>query len=68
MNTAVGVRTPAAVLARAGRREKQRPMFSRFTDALKRSRRREAHLVIARHVHLLPLDHPWRSGRYRRTP
>jgi hypothetical protein len=46
----------------------QRATFSRFMDALKRSRRREAHLVIARHLHLLPLDHPWRSGWYRRKP
>ena len=39
-----------------------------FLDALKKSRRREARLVIARHAHLLPLDHPWRSGRYSWTP
>jgi len=68
MNAAVGVRTPAAVLARTSGRKTQRVTFSRFMDALKRSRRREAHLVIARHVHLLPLDHPWRSGGYRRRP
>lgn len=68
MNAAVGVRTPAAVLARTGRRRMQRATFSRFMDALKRSRHREAHLVIARHLHLLPLDHPWRSGWYRRKP
>lgn len=68
MNAAVGVRTPAAVLTRAGRREAQRTPFSRFMNALKKSRRREAHLVIARHAHLLPLDHPWRSGPYRWKP
>ena len=64
MNAAVGVRTPAAVLARLGRGQKRRTLRSRFMDALKKSRRREARLVIARHTHLLPLDHPWRNGPY----
>ena len=65
MNAAVGVRTPAAVLARVGRQQTQRTLFSRFMDGLKKSRRREAQFVIARHAHLLPLDHPWRRGSYR---
>ena len=64
MNAAVGVRTPAAVLARLGRGQKRRTLRSRVMDALKKSRRREARLVIARHTHLLPLDHPWRNGPY----
>jgi hypothetical protein len=64
MNTAVGVRTPAAVLAQVGRRETQRTPLSRFMDALKTSRRGKACLVIARHAHLLPLGHPWRNGPY----
>ncbi len=64
MNAAVGVRTPAAVLARLGRGQKRRTLRSRFMDALKKSRRREGRLVIARHAHLLPLDHPWRNGPY----
>jgi hypothetical protein len=68
MNTAVGVHTPAAVLARVGRRETQRAPFSRFMDALKKSRRHEARLVIARYAHLLPPDHPWRRGSYRWKP
>jgi hypothetical protein len=68
MNAAVGVRTPAAVLARVGRQQTQKTLFSRFIDGLQKSRRREAHLVIARHAHLLPLDHPWRRGSYRRKP
>jgi hypothetical protein len=68
MNTAVGVHTPAAVLARVGRGQTQRAPFSRFVDALKKSRRREARLVIARYAHLLPPDHPWRRGSYRWKP
>jgi hypothetical protein len=68
MNAAVGVRTPAAVLARVGRQQTQKTLFSRFIDGLQKSRRREAHLVIARHAYLLPLDHPWRRGSYRRKP
>jgi hypothetical protein len=68
MNTAVGVQTPAAVLVRVGRRETQRAPFSRFVDALKKSRRHEARLVIARHVHLLPPDHPLRRGSFRWKP
>jgi hypothetical protein len=64
MNAAVGIRSPAAVLVQAGRRETQ-TLFSRFMDALKKSRRHEARLVIARHAHLLPLDHPWRRGAHR---
>jgi hypothetical protein len=64
MNVAMGVRTPAAVLTRAGRRETQKTVFARFLDGLKKSRRHEARLVIARHIHLLPSDHPWRRGRH----
>lgn len=67
MNVAMGVRTPAAVLARAGR-EPQKEPFSRFVDALKRSRRREARLVIASYAYLLPPDHPWRTGPHRWKP
>ena len=67
MNTAVGVQTPAAVLVRAGR-ETQRAPFSRFMDALKKSRRHEARLVIARYAYLLPPDHPWRRGLFRWKP
>jgi hypothetical protein len=62
MNVAMGVRTPAAALLEAGRGRRQRTLASRVLDALKKSRRREARLVIARHAHLLPLDHPWRNG------
>jgi len=68
MNTAVGVRTPAAVLARVGRRETQRAPLPRFMDALKKSRRQEARRVIARFAHLLPPDHPWRGSQYRWKP
>jgi len=68
MNTAVGVHTPAAVLVRVGRRERQNAPFARFVDALKKSRRCEARLVIARYAHLLPPDHPWRRGSYRWKP
>ena len=68
MNVAMGVRTPAVVLARVGRQQTQRTLFSRFMDGLKKSRRREAHLVITRHAHLLPLDHLWRRGSYRWKP
>ena len=64
MNAAVGVRTPVAVLAGLGRGQKRRTLPSRFMDALKTSRRREARLVIARHAHLLPLGHPRRNGPY----
>jgi hypothetical protein len=62
MNVAMGVRTPAAALVDVGRASRRRTLLSRFLDALKKSRRREARLVIARHAHLLPLDHPWRTG------
>ena len=68
MNAAVGVRTPAAVLARVGRQQTQRTLFSRFMDGLKKSRRYEAHLVITRHAHLLPPDHSWRRDSYRWKP
>jgi len=68
MNTAVGVHTPAAVLARVGRRETQSAPIARFVDALKKSRRREARRVIARYAHLLPPDHLWRRGSYRWKP
>jgi hypothetical protein len=68
MNVAMGVRTPAAALVEVGRIGRRRTLLSRFLDALKKSRRQEARFVIARHAHLLPLDHPWRSGRYRWTP
>ena len=48
---------------RLGRGQKTKDFTSsRFMDALKKSRRREGRLVIARHAHLLPLDHPWRNG------
>jgi|GEM_PF-550906 hypothetical protein len=62
MNVAMGVRTPGAALLEVGRAGRRRTLLSRFLDALKKSRRREARLVIVRHAHLLPLDHPWRSG------
>ena len=68
MNTAVGVHTPAAVLAQVGRRETQRAPFAHFMNALMKSRRHEARLVIARYAHLLPPDHPWRRGSYRWKP
>jgi hypothetical protein len=61
MNVAMGVRTPAATLLEVGRTGRRRTLLSRFLAALKESRRREAHLVIVRHAHLLPLDHPWRT-------
>jgi len=62
MNAAVGVRTPAAVLAGIGRGRTRKTFVSRFLKALKESRRREARLVIARNVHLLPSGHAWRNG------
>jgi len=62
MTVAMGVRTPGAALLEVGRAGRRRTLLSRFLDALKKSRRREARLVIVRHAHLLPLDHPWRSG------
>ena len=62
MNVAMGVRTPAAALVDAGRVGKHKTVLSRFLDALKKSRRHEARLVIAKHANLLPLDHPWRAG------
>ena len=62
MNVAMGVCTPGAALLEVGRAGRRRTLLSRFLDALKKSRRREARLVIVRHAHLLPLDHPWRSG------
>ena len=62
MNVAMGVRTPATVLIEAGRADTRRTLLLRFLEALKRSRRREARRVIASHAHLLPPDHPWRSG------
>jgi hypothetical protein len=68
MNAAVGVRTPAAVLARVGRQHTDRTLLSRFVDGLKKSRHHQAHLVIARHANLLPLNHPWRRGSYRWKP
>jgi len=68
MNAAVGVRSPAAVLVRAGRRDTQRTLFSHFMGALKKSRRHEARIVIARYAHLLPLDHPSRRGTQRWKP
>ena len=68
MNVAMGVRTPAAALAEVARLGRRKTLLSRFLDALKKSRRREARLVIVRHAHLLALDHPWRSGRYSWTP
>ena len=68
MNVAMGVRTPAAALAEVGRVGRRKTLLSRFLDALKKSRRREARLVIVRNAHLLPLDHPWRGGRYSWTP
>lgn len=68
MNAAVGVRTPAVLLVGSGQAKKRRTLFSRFMNALKESRRREAHLVIARHAHLLPPGHPWRKRPYSRKP
>ena len=62
MNVAVGVRTPAAALVEVGRAGRRGTLLSRFLDALKKSRRREARLMIAKVSHLLPLDHPWRTG------
>jgi hypothetical protein len=66
MNAAVGVRTPAAVLAGVGRARKQRTLLSRFMAALKETRRHEARLVILRYENLLPPDYPWRNGRHGR--
>ncbi len=51
MNVAMGVRTPAAALSKLGG-PGDADLLSRFLDALKKSRRREARLVIARHAHL----------------
>ena len=68
MNVAMGVRTPAAALVEGGRVGRRRTLLSRFLDALKESRRREARLLIARHARLLPLDHPWRTGPSSWTP
>jgi len=65
MNVAMGVRIPAAVLARVGRQRTRRTPLTRFMDGLKKSRRHQARLVIVRHAHLLPLDHPWRRGSHR---
>ena len=65
MNVAMGVRTPAAALLEAGHAGKRKTLLARFLEALEKSSRRQAYLVIARHAHLLPLDHPWRSDRYR---
>jgi hypothetical protein len=62
MNAAVGVRTPAAVLAGIGRGRRRTTLVSRFLDGLKESRRREARFVIARYAHLLPFDHPLRAA------
>lgn len=63
MNVAMGVRTPAAALLEVGR-ARRKTLLARLLDALEKSRRRKARLVIARHANLLPLDHPWRSGPY----
>lgn len=68
MNAAVGVRTPVAVLAETGGTVTQKPLFARFLDGLRESRLREAQRVIARHAHLLPLDHPWRNTSDRWKP
>lgn len=65
MNVAIGVRTPAAALLDAGHARRRKTLLARFLDALEKSSRRKARLVIARHAHLLPSDHPWRSDRYR---
>lgn len=62
MNTAVGVRTPVAVLAGIGRVRRRRTLFVRFLNALRESRRRDARRVIAKHAHLLPFDHPLRAS------
>ena len=67
MNVAMGVRTPAAALLDVGR-ARCKTLLARFLDALEKSRRRKARLVIARHARLLPLGHPWRSGPYSWTP
>jgi hypothetical protein len=64
MNVAMGVRTPAAALLEVGR-ARRKTLLARFLDALEKSRRRKARLVISRYANLLPLDHPWRSGPYR---
>ena len=63
MNVAMGVRTPAATLLEVGR-ARRKTLLARLLDALEKSSRRKARLVIARHAHLLPLDHLWRSGPY----
>ena len=65
MNAAMGVRTPASVLAGLGRGYRQKTLFARFRDALRKSRRREARRVIESHAHLLPPGHPLRNGLYR---
>jgi len=62
MNAAMGVRTTAAALIEVGRTGRRSTLLLRFLDALKKSRRSEARLVIAQYAHLLPLDHPWRAG------
>ena len=68
MNVAMGVRTPAAALLESGRAGRRKTLLARLLDALEKSRRRKARLVIARHARLLPLGHPWRSGPYSLTP
>jgi hypothetical protein len=65
MNAAVGVRTPAAILAKPVQGEAHGNLLVRFERALKETRRREARRVIATHAHLLPPDHPCRNGPYR---
>ena len=58
----VGEELCEALDLRSGRKVLDVAAGNGMGDALKKSRRREARLVIARHAHLLPLDHPWRSG------
>lgn len=68
MNAAMGVRTPASVLTGIGQATKRRTLLSRFLGSLKETRRREAHLVIAKHADLLPSDHAWRNVPRPRKP
>lgn len=69
MNTAVGVRTPAAALTEIGQGEtaNTETIFSRLKDAMEKSRHDAACRVIVKHAHLLPPDHPWRSGPHGRA-
>jgi len=51
-----GARAPRSAVSQCIKAEKRRPFFSRFLDALKESRRQQAHKVIVDHAQLLPSD------------